>query len=250
MRKPDVKELLEAGVHFGHRTEKWNPKMKPFIFEARNGIYVIDLNKTAEQMEAAGQFLMNTAKKGGKILFVGCKKQSQEAVKEFAIKSRSFYVNERWLGGTLTNLKTIRKSVERMRRIDDMEKNGKFKEMPKQEVAALRREALKLHRNLDGLKDMETPPDVMFLVDVAREQIAVSEAHRLKIPIVAITDTNSDPTSVDYPIPANDDAIRSIRVILEYISESISEGLSVSTKDKDKDKDARSTKAELEAVSA
>jgi small subunit ribosomal protein S2 len=248
MAKVDVKALLEAGVHFGHRTEKWNPKMKPFIYEARNGIYVINLVKTAEQLEAACAFLKSVAASGGKVLFVGCKKQSQEIIKELAGKSGSFHVTERWLGGTLTNLNTIRKSVGRMRAIDELEKSGKILEMPKQEASALRRENLKIHRNLDGVADMEKIPAAMVVVDTVREEIAVREARRLNIPVVAINDTNSDPDQVDYPIPGNDDAIRSIRAILEYLNEAIIEGNGETAKRRGET--SKPAAAEMAAVSA
>lgn len=261
MSKVDVKTLLEAGVHFGHRTDKWNPKMKPYIYESRSGIHVINLNKTAEQIEEAKTFLKKKATEGSKILFVGCKKQAQEAVKTVAESCDSYYVKERWLGGTLTNLRTIRNSVARMREIDQMEKDGKFKGLPKQEVSALRRESLKLHRYLDGIKDMEKPPHVLVIVDVSREDIAVKEALRLNIPIVALTDTNADPRPIDYPIATNDDAIRSIRVVLDYLGEAVKEGRAISGKSSGKaDKaDAKKPakkltdeekKAEMEAVSA
>jgi small subunit ribosomal protein S2 len=220
MSKVDVKALLEAGVHFGHRTEKWNPKMKPYIFEARNGIYIINLLKTAEMLESACEFLKSIVTKGEKALFVGCKKQSQAIVKELAGRCGAFYVNERWLGGTLTNLKTIRKSVARMREIDNIEKDGASK-LPKQELAALRREGAKIHRYLDGISDMEKPPGVLIIVDITREYIAVQEAKRLNIPIIAICDTNSNPELVEYPVAGNDDAIRSIRIVLEKLAEAI-----------------------------
>jgi small subunit ribosomal protein S2 len=249
MAKIDPKDLLEAGVHFGHRTDKWNPRMKPFIYEARNGIHIINLSKTADQIEAAGKFLREAAAKGGKILFVGCKKASQEAVKEVAARSHAFYVCERWLGGTLTNLNTIRKSVARMREIDAME-GGKFKEMPKQEVAALRREVAKLHKNLDGIKDLERHPDVMVIVDITREEIALKEAQRLKIPVVAITDTNADPELVQYPIPANDDAIRSIRIVLQALGDSIVEGANQGAKKRGAKEEVRAASDALEGVSA
>jgi small subunit ribosomal protein S2 len=246
--KIDPKALLEAGVHFGHRTDKWNPKMQPFIYEARNGIYVINLVKTAEQIEKACEFLRKTSASGGKVLIVGCKKQSQEIVREISQKAGTFYVNNRWLGGTLTNLNTIRKSVGRLKFIENLETTGKINEMPKQEASALRREATKLHKNLDGLRDMEKPPAAMIVVDTAREEIAVHEAHRLNIPVVAINDTNSDPSAVDYPIPANDDAIRSIRIILEYLVEAIQEGAGEhSSKGKSS---VRNQSAEATAVSA
>jgi small subunit ribosomal protein S2 len=224
MNRVDIKELLDAGVHFGHRTQRWNPKMKPFIFEARNGIYVIDLEQTVTQLEKAQDFLRDIASSGKKVLFVGCKKQAQETIKDLAQRSNSFYVTERWLGGTMTNLTTIRKSVARMKSIDAMEADGRTAKMPKQEVSVMRRENAKLHRNLDGIKDMEKYPAAIVIVDVPREEIAVAEARRLNIPIVAITDTNSNPDLVDYPIAGNDDAIRSISIILEALNDAITEG--------------------------
>ncbi|MCE0497388.1 MAG: 30S ribosomal protein S2 [Methylacidiphilales bacterium] len=224
MNRVDIKELLDAGVHFGHRTQRWNPKMKPFIFEARNGIYVINLEHTVKQLEAAQDFLAGVAAGGKRTLFVGCKKQAQETIKDLARRSNSFYVTERWLGGTLTNLTTIRKSVARMKHIDSLEANGDINKLPKQEIAVLRRENTKLHRNLDGIKDMEKYPSAIVIVDVPRESIAVAEARRLNIPVVAITDTNSDPDLVDFPIAGNDDAIRSISVILEALNDAVIEG--------------------------
>jgi small subunit ribosomal protein S2 len=224
MNRVDIKELLDAGVHFGHRTQRWNPKMKPFIFEARNGIYVINLEYSVKQLEKAQDFLEGIAASGKKVLFVGCKKQAQETIKELARKSNSYYVTERWLGGTLTNLATIRKSVARMKFIDELESSGKVNQMPKQEVSVMRRENVKLHRNLDGVREMEKYPAAIVIVDVPRESIAVAEARRLGIPVVAITDTNSDPDLVDYPVAGNDDAIRSINVILEALNDAIIEG--------------------------
>lgn len=224
MARVDEKALLDAGVHFGHRTEKWNPKMKPFIYGSRNGIHIIDLTKSAEQLEAAAQFLKTIVAKGGKPLFVGCKKQCKAIIKELAGKSGSFHVTERWLGGTLTNLNTIRKSVARMNQIDEMEKSGKIHDMPKQEAAALRRENEKLHRNLDGIRDMEKIPAALIVVDATREEIAIHEARRLGIPVIALNDTNSDPELADYPIPGNDDAIRSVRIILERLYEAAMDG--------------------------
>src|SRR5471032_2200995 len=224
MHRVDIKELLDAGVHFGHRTQRWNPKMKPYIFEARNGIYVINLEFSVKQLEAAQDFLSGIASSGKKILFVGCKKQAQETIKDLARKSNSYYVTERWLGGCLTNLTTIRKSVARMKSIDNLESSGAVNQMPKQEVSVMRRENAKLHRNLDGIKDMEKYPSAIVVVDVPRESIAVAEARRLGIPVVAISDTNSDPDLVDYPIAGNDDAIRSISIILEALNDAIIEG--------------------------
>lgn len=245
MIRVDVKELLDAGVHFGHRTQRWNPKMKPFIFEARNGIYVINLDKTATQLAAAQDFLKQLASEGKKALFVGCKKQAQETIKQLAPQSNSYYVTERWLGGTLTNLQTIRKSVARMKYIDDLETKGTVNSMPKQEVSALRRENVKLHRNLDGVRDMEKYPGALIIIDTPREQIAVAEARRLKIPIVAIADTNADPDQVDYPVVGNDDAIRSIRIIIEALNDALIEGGSISSK---KRGDKNADKAESESL--
>jgi len=224
MNRVDIKDLLDAGVHFGHRTQRWNPKMKPFIFEARNGIYVINLEHTVKQLETAQDFLTGVAGGGKRILFVGCKKQAQETIKELARRSNSFYVTERWLGGTLTNLTTIRKSVARMKQIDSLEATGDINKLPKQEIAVLRRENTKLHRNLDGIKDMDKFPSAIVIIDVPRESIAVAEARRLNIPVVAITDTNSDPDLVNFPIAGNDDAIRSISIILEALNDAIIEG--------------------------
>lgn len=217
-----IKELLEAGVHFGHQTRRWNPKMKKFIFEARNGIHVIDLSKTLPQLEAACTYVSQLAGKGGQILFVGTKKQAQEAVKEAAKSSGQLHVTERWLGGTLTNLKTVKRSMKRMKEIESMEKDGSINQYVKQEQSMIRREHARLFKNLDGLRGMDTMPDAMFIVDVKREHNAVAEARRLKIPIVAIVDTNCDPDLVNYPVVGNDDAIRSVKLILTAITDSIS----------------------------
>ena len=214
-------ELLEAGVHFGHQTKRWNPKMKPYIFEKRNAIYLIDLAKTAEQLETATRFLNQTAQGGGKVLFVGCKKQAQEAIKEAAQATGQFYVNQRWLGGTLTNIKTIRKSVGRMKYIEALERQPEFSKMGKQEISAVKREGEKLFRNLDGIRDMDKLPDAVIIIDTVREANAVAECKRLKIPTVAIVDTNANPQDITYPIAGNDDAIRSIRIILQKLVDSI-----------------------------
>jgi len=213
--------LLEAGVHFGHQTKRWNPKMKRFIFDARNGIYIIDLSKTLTQLEGACDFLAKTVSRGGRILFVGTKKQAQEAVKEAAKSCGQLHVTERWLGGTLTNLKTIKRSLGRLGHIEKMETDGSINRYGKQEQSSLRREAARMFKNLDGLRALNTLPDAMFIVDVKREHNAVAEARRLGIPIVAIVDTNCDPDQVDYPIPGNDDAIRSVRLILNTVVDSI-----------------------------
>ena len=220
-------ELLEAGVHYGHQTKRWNPKMRDFILEEKNSIYIIDLSITIEQLAKAASYLGEVVKNGGKILFVGTKKQAQEAVREAAEVTRQFFVNQRWLGGTLTNLQTIRRSVARLREFEELEKTPAFSRMNKQETSALRREAAKLHRNLEGLLNMEQLPDALVVIDTNREEIAVAEASRLKIPVVAIVDTNCDPEKIDYPIAGNDDAIRSIRVILQKLVDSIVEGQGV-----------------------
>src|SRR2546430_2690490 len=218
-----IKELLEAGVHFGHQTKRWNPQMKKFIFDARNGIYIIDLSKALAQLEASCGFLLDTVGKGGRVLFVGTKKQAQQAVKEAAESCGQFCVTERWLGGTLTNLKTIKRSIGRLKQIEKMEADGSINNYVKQEQSMLRREAARLHKNLDGIRAMDSYPPAMFVVDIKREHNAVAEARRLKIPIVAIVDTNCDPELVDYPIAGNDDAIRSVRLILSIITQTISQ---------------------------
>ncbi len=216
-----VPELLEAGVHFGHQTKRWNPKMKPYIFEKRNAIYIINLDETVVRLQSATDFLQSVARRGGKILFVGCKKQAQEAVKEAAVACGQFYVNQRWLGGTLTNLATIRKSIGRLKYIEEIETSPEYKKMGKQELAALGREGAKLRRNLEGILEMDKLPDALIIIDTTREQNAVNEARRLEVPIVGIVDTNADPEIIDYPIPGNDDAIRAIRVMLQKLVDAI-----------------------------
>jgi small subunit ribosomal protein S2 len=217
-------ELLEAGVHFGHQSKRWNPKMKPFIFEKRNALHIINLGNTVQQLEAATRFLSSVAAKGGRILFVGCKKQAQEAVIEAAQACGQHYVNQRWLGGTLTNRATVRKSVARMIYIEQLEKQPEYSKMGNQEISALRREGEKLKRNLEGIRTMEKLPDAMIVIDTVREGIAIQEAKRLKIPTVAIVDTNADPDLVTYPIAGNDDAIRAIRVVLQKLVDAIVTG--------------------------
>ena len=218
-----VKELLEAGVHFGHQTRRWNPKMKRFIFAERNGVHVIDLNQTQTQLETACNFLAKVAGKGGKILFVGTKKQAQEAIKEAAEITGMPYVTERWLGGTLTNLKTIRRSIAKMTNIEKMDADGTIAQYVKKEQGALRREAEKMAKNMGGIRNMTEQPDALFVIDIKREHNAVAEARRLRIPLIAMVDTNCDPDLVDFPIAANDDAIRSIRVVLGAIVQSVGE---------------------------
>ncbi len=218
-----VKELLEAGVHFGHQTRRWNPKMKPFIFDARNGIHIIDLSKSAQQLDAACSYLGGVVRKGGLVLFVGTKKQAQETVKESAKTCGQLYCTERWLGGTLTNFQTVKKSIARMKSIEKMETDGSINDYGKQEQSMIRREHARQFKYFDGIRSMDKYPAVMFVVDVKREHNAVAEARRLKIPIVAITDTNCDPDLVDYPIAGNDDAIRSVRLILSAIVQAVGE---------------------------
>ena len=214
-------ELLEAGVHFGHQSKRWNPKMKPFIFEKRNALHIINLGATVHQLDAATKFLSAIAARGGKVLFVGCKKQAQEAIKEAAEACGQYYVNQRWLGGTLTNRATIRKSVARMTYIEQLEKQPEYSKKGNQEISALRREGEKLKRNLAGIRTMEKLPDAMIVIDTVRESIAIAEARRLNIPTVAIVDTNADPALVTYPIAGNDDAIRAIRVVLQKLVDAL-----------------------------
>jgi small subunit ribosomal protein S2 len=216
-----IQHLLEAGVHFGHQTKRWNPKMKRFIFGERNGIYIIDLTKSLACLKAALQFLHETVARGRKVLLVGTKKQSQEAVREAGQRLKQPYVVHRWLGGTLTNIQTIRRSVRRMRELEKMEQDGTMASLNKKEVSRLRRELQKLQRNLGGVAEMEQLPAAMFVIDVNRERIAVAEASRLKIPVVALVDTNCDPDPIQYPIPGNDDAIRAIQLIIQLISHSL-----------------------------
>src|SRR5215472_658172 len=218
-----VKELLDAGVHFGHQTKRWNPKMKPFIFDARNGIHIIDLSKTLNQLDAACNFLAGTVSKGGRVLFVGTKKQAQQAVKETAKECGQFYVTERWLGGTLTNFATIKRSIARLKQIEKMETDGTINQYVKQEQSVIRREAARLVKFFDGIRTMDKLPGAMFVVDIKREHNAVAEARRLKIPVVAIVDTNCDPDLVDFPVAGNDDAIRSVRMILATIGQVVTQ---------------------------
>lgn len=216
-----IKELLESGVHFGHQTKRWNPKMKPFIFDARNGIHIIDLSKTLAQLEAACDFLSETVRKGGKVVFVGTKKQAQQCVKDTAKECGQFFVTERWLGGTLTNYNTIKTSIKRLKEIEKMDADGTLANYGKQEQAVIRREAGRLQKYFDGIRAMDKIPAAMFVVDIKREHNAIAEARKLKLPIVAVVDTNCDPDLVDFPIAANDDAIRSIRMILATVGQTI-----------------------------
>ena len=219
-----MKQLLEAGVHFGHQTRRWNPKMAPYIFTERNGIYIIDLQKTVKKVDEAYDFLRSVAEEGKSILFVCTKKQAQEAVKEEALKSGMFYVNERWLGGMMTNFATIRKSINRLKELEAMEEDGTFEVLSKKEVLALKREQEKLEKSLGGIKDMEELPGALFIVDPRKERIAVAEAKKLNIPIVAIVDTNCDPDEIDYVIPGNDDAIRAVKLLTSRMADAVIEG--------------------------
>jgi small subunit ribosomal protein S2 len=224
-----MKELLEAGVHFGHQTKRWNPKMKEYIFGERNGIYIIDLQKTLKMFKEASKFVQELAADGKIVLFVGTKRQAQDAIAEEATKCGGFYINQRWLGGLLTNWVTVQKSVKRLKELDEMATDGRYELLPKKEVIKLERERKHLQANLAGIKNMSRLPDAVFVIDSNKEQIAVREARKLGIPVVAVVDTNCDPSEVDYVIPGNDDALRAIRLFTSKISESIAEGSQLMT---------------------
>ena len=219
-----MKELLECGVHFGHQTRRWNPKMAEFIFAERNGIYIIDLQKTLRMLETAVDFVQDVAAKGGTVLFVGTKRQSQESVRAEAARCDMYHVNHRWLGGMLTNFQTIRRSINRLDKLDADEANGVFEQMPKKEVMSLRRERGKLDNNLSGIREMKKVPEVLIVTDTRKEHTAIAEANKLNIPIIAIVDTNCDPDPIDLPVPGNDDAIRSIRLICSVLAGAVIEG--------------------------
>ncbi len=219
-----MKQLLEAGVHFGHQTRRWNPKMKPFIFTERNGIYIIDLQKTVKMIDHAYNYVKDVAANGGVVLFVGTKKQAQDSIEEEATRAGQFYVNHRWLGGTLTNWKTIQSRINRLKQLKKMAEDGTFDRLPKKEVAVLTKQREKLERFLGGIEDMPRIPDVLYIVDPHKEQIAVKEAQKLNIPIVAMVDTNTDPDDIDVIIPSNDDAIRAVRLITATIADAVIEG--------------------------
>ena len=237
-----MKQLLEAGVHFGHQTRRWNPKMKPYIFTERNGIFIIDLQKTVRKVDEAYNYVKEVAMNGGNILFVGTKKQAQESIQFEARRANMYYINQRWLGGTLTNFKTIRARIAYLKSLYEMEENGTFDQLPKKEVIKLKAEREKLEKNLGGIKEMSKLPDAMFVVDPRKEHNAISEARKLHIPIVAIVDTNCDPDEVDYVIPGNDDAIRAIRLISATMANAIIEGR--------QGEDAEAPAEETEAVAA
>ena len=224
-----MKELLEAGVHFGHQTKRWNPKMKEYIFGERNGIYIIDLQKTLKMFKEASKFVADLAAAGKIVLFVGTKRQAQDAIAEEATKCGGFYVNQRWLGGLLTNWVTVQKSVKRLKELDEMATDGRYELLPKKEVIKLERERKHLQANLAGIKNMSRLPDAIFVIDSNKEQIAVREARKLGIPVVAVVDTNCDPSEVDYVIPGNDDALRAIRLFASKISDSVAEGAQLMT---------------------
>ncbi len=219
-----MKQLLEAGVHFGHQTRRWNPKMKPFIFTERNGIYIIDLQKTVRKVDDAYNFVRQVGMDGGKVLFVGTKKQAQEAVAEEARRSGDFYVNQRWLGGMLTNFDTIKRRVKRLAELKDQEASGQWERLPKKEVSTLTRQKEKLEKYLGGIEGMRELPQAMFVVDPRKEHIAVTEARKLGIPIVGIVDTNCDPDEIDFVIPGNDDAIRAVRLLTSKMADALIEG--------------------------
>ena len=219
-----MKQLLEAGVHFGHQTRRWNPKMAEYIFTERNGIYIIDLQKTVKMIEEAYYFTRDVAAEGGSVLFVGTKKQAQEAIKEEAERTGMYYVNARWLGGMLTNFKTIKKRISRLFQLDKMAEDGTMELLPKKEVIKLNLEKERLEKFLGGIKNMQNLPSAMFVVDPRKEKNAIAEAHKLGIPVIAIVDTNCDPEEADYPIPGNDDAIRAVKLIVSTIGNAILEG--------------------------
>ncbi len=224
MPRISMRELLDAGVHYGHQTGRWNPKMRPFIYGSRNGIHIVDLSKTVRMFDRAYEFLANTVSQGRHVLFVGTKKQAQQLVAEEALRGKQFYVNNRWLGGTLTNWRTIRTSIDRLKELDRMATDGSFDKFTKKEALMLSRERDKLNINLGGIKDMPGQPGAIFLIDPRKEDIAINEARRLKIPVVALVDTNCDPDGVDFIIPGNDDAIRSIRLFLAAAADACLEG--------------------------
>lgn len=236
-----MKQLLEAGVHFGHQTRRWNPKMARYIFTERNGIYIIDLQKTVKKVDEAYNFVRDIAANGGTIMFVGTKKQAQESVKEEAERCGMYFINERWLGGMLTNYQTIQKRVHRLHELEKMEGEGVFEVLPKKEVAALRHEMGKLERFLGGIKNMKKLPDALFIVDPRKERIAVAEARRLNIPIVGIVDTNCDPDEIDVVIPANDDAIRAVKLLTAKMADAVIEGQqgSIDNVDEDNKEDSK-----------
>ncbi|MBW2140142.1 MAG: 30S ribosomal protein S2 [Deltaproteobacteria bacterium] len=242
MSQITMKQLLEAGVHFGHQTRRWNPKMKPYIFGARNGIYIIDLQKTVQLFKTAYNFIVETVGNGHSVLFVGTKKQAADSIYEEAGRAGMFFVNQRWLGGMLTNFQTIKQSIDRLKRLEQMKEDGSINNFPKKEILSMERLMEKLRRNLGGIKDMDRLPGAIFVIDPRREKIAVSEARKLHIPVVAVVDSNCDPDEIDYVIPGNDDAIRAIRLMASRIADACIEG-----KDRLEEKMAAEAEVEQEA---
>ena len=224
MANVTMRQMLEAGLHFGHQTRRWNPKMKPYIYGPRNGIYIVNLDLTMKLFRKAYQFMVDSVAEGGSILFVGTKRQAQAIIKEEAERCGMYYVNHRWLGGMLTNFQAIRNSIERLKKIESMQEDGTINRFPKKEILQMEKERVKLTRNVGGIKNMRSLPDVLFIIDPRKEDIAVDEAKKLGIPIVALTDTNCDPDGIDYVIPGNDDAIRAVRLIASLIAEAVLEG--------------------------
>ena len=239
-----MKQLLEAGVHFGHQTRRWDPKMAEYIFQARNGIHIIDLQKTSKKLDEAYSFMKEQAEEGKTVLFVGTKKQAQECVKEAAEKSGMYYVDQRWLGGMLTNFGTIRKRIDRLNELETMQEDGTFDVLPKKEVILLKKEMEKLEKNLGGIKEMTEIPGVMFVVDPKKERIAILEAKKLGIPVVGLIDTNCNPEDLDYPIPGNDDAIRAVKLISDTMANAIIEGRQGESMDSDVEEMVEETEPE------
>ena len=243
-----MKQLLEAGVHFGHQTRRWDPKMAEYIFQARNGIHIIDLQKTSKKLDEAYAFMKEQAEEGKTVLFVGTKKQAQECMKDAAQMSNMYYVNQRWLGGMLTNFGTIRKRVERLKELETMQEDGTFDVLPKKEVILLKKEMEKLEKNLGGIKDMTEIPGVLFVVDPKKERIAILEAKKLGIPVVGLIDTNCNPEDLDYPIPGNDDAIRAVKLIADTMANAIIEGRQGESMDSDVAEEMVSEEVEPESI--
>jgi small subunit ribosomal protein S2 len=243
-----MKELLEAGVHFGHQVKRWNPKMKKFIFGERNGIHIIDLQKTSKMLEDAYNFIKDVSSRGEPVLFVGTKKQAQDVIAEESQRAYSYFVNQRWLGGVLTNFKTIRLSIEKLKKIERMKEDGTYNLLPKKEVAKLELERMRLEKNLSGIKEMPTLPGAVFVIDPKKEKIAVAEARKLSIPVVAVVDTNCDPDEIDHIIPANDDAIRAIKLVTYKIADAVLEGKSIYDKALLEESSLRQEAVEKEAI--
>ncbi len=247
-----MKELLEAGVHFGHQTRRWNPKMGAYIFGARNGIHIIDLQKTVQFFKTAYNYVVETVAEGGVVLFVGTKKQAQDAIAEEAKRCGMFYVNHRWLGGMLTNFQTISRSIARLKEFEAMKEDGSIKRFPKKEILVMEKKAAKLERSLGGIKNMGRLPDIVYVVDPRKENIAVLEARKVNVPLLAIVDSNCDPTEIDYPIPGNDDAIRAIRLLTSRIADAVNDGKKLAEErlQGQLDKEAAAAQAEAEAPAA